>query len=309
MCNVASRHADLDGPVHYLDLGGDGPPLVGVHGLGGSALNWIAVGEGLAAHHRVLALDLRGFGETPLGAGTRLRDNVRLLDLFLREVVGRPATLVGNSMGGLLSVRQAAEHPDTVCNLVLVDPALPWSQRGPLTAPMYALLAVLLAPGPGDRALYGRMRRLGPERAVNTALRVVCAHPDRLPDHVVRAHVELERRRMSLPWSQRAFAQASRSLLWALARGADSETYRRVRAPVLILHGDSDRLVPAGNSQQIGRLFGWQVEVLAEVGHVPMLEVPDVFVRVVLSWLGTSACPELGDPSLAAPPRTATSAA
>src|SRR5215472_1377088 len=125
MCNVASRHADLDGPVHYLDLGGDGPPLVGVHGLGGSALNWIAVGEGLAAHHRVLALDLRGFGETPLGAGTRLRDNVRLLDLFLREVVGRPATLVGNSMGGLLSVRQAAEHPDTVCNLVLVDPALP----------------------------------------------------------------------------------------------------------------------------------------------------------------------------------------
>ena len=114
---------------------------------------------------------------------------------------------------------------------------------------------------------------------------------------------------MSLPWSQRAFAQASRWLLWALARGADSETYRRVRAPVLILHGDSDRLVPAGNSQQIGRLFGWRVEVLAEVGHVPMLEVPDVFVRVVLSWLGTSVCPGLGDPSLAAPPGTATSAA
>ena len=78
----------------------------------------------------------------------------------------------------------ASRHAD------LVDPALPWSRRGPFTAPMYALLAALLAPGPGDRALYARMRRLGPERAVNTALRIVCAHPDRLPDHMVRANVE-----------------------------------------------------------------------------------------------------------------------
>src|SRR5262249_58391081 len=150
MLSVVSRHADLDGPVHYLDFGGDGPPLVCVHGLGGSALNWTAVGAGLAAHHHVLALDLRGFGQTPLGSATRLRDNVRLLDLFLRQVVGRPATLVGNSMGGLLSVWQAAEHPDTVCNLVLVDPALPWGRRGPLRAATYPLFPALLAPGLGD---------------------------------------------------------------------------------------------------------------------------------------------------------------
>ena len=309
MCIVASRHADLEGPVHYLDLGGGGPPLVCVHGLGGSALNWTAVGAGLAAHHHVLALDLRGFGRTPLGSATRLGDNVRLLDLFLRQVVGRPATLVGNSMGGLLSVWQAAEHPDTVCNLVLVDPALPWGRRGPLRAATYALFAALLAPGLGDRALFVRMRRLGPERAVNTALRMVCTDPDRVPKDVVRAHVELERHRLQSPRSQRAFAQAGRSLFRALARGADFRTYGRVRAPVLILHGDGDRLVPAGNSRQIGRLFGWQVEILPEVGHVPMLEVPDVFVRVVLSWLGTQACPELGNPPRTSQAGRATSAA
>lgn len=300
MCNVVSRHVDLEGPVHYLDFGGHGPPLVCVHGLGGSALNWIAVGTELAAHHRVLALDLRGFGRTPLGAGTRLRDNERLLDLFLREVAGRPATLVGNSMGGLLSVRHAAKHPDTVRNLVLVDPALPWRRQRALNAPMYAFFIALLTPGLGDRAVYTRMRRLGPERVVTTALRIVCADPQRIPDDVMRAHVELERHRLGSPSSRRAFAQASRSLLWALARGADSRIYGQVRAPVLVLHGDSDRLVPAGNSQQIGRRFGWRVEVLPRVGHVPMLEAPDDFVRVVLSWLGTQLCPEWESPALAA---------
>lgn len=297
-----SRHADLEGPVHYLDFGGDGPPLLCVHGLGGSALNWMAVGTRLAAHHHVLALDLRGFGRTPLGTGTRLRENERLLDLFLREVVGRPATLVGNSMGGLLSVRHAAKHPDTVRNLVLVDPALPWRRQRALNAPMYSFFTALLTPGLGDRALYARIRRLGPEGAVNAVLRIVSADPQRIPDDVVRAHVELERRRLGSPRSLRAFAQASRSLLWALARGADSRIYGQIRAPVLILHGDSDRLVPAGNSQQIGRRFGWRVEVLPDVGHVPMLEAPDTFVGAVLSWLGGQLSRERESPPLASLP-------
>src|SRR5947209_5928929 len=84
---MVSKHADLDGPVHYLDFGGSGPALVCAHGLSGSALNWMAVGPALAERHRVLALDLRGFGRTPLGPGTRLGDNRHLLDRFLRDVV------------------------------------------------------------------------------------------------------------------------------------------------------------------------------------------------------------------------------
>src|SRR5262247_294097 len=119
---MVSRHADLDGPVHYLDFGGDGPPLVCVHGLSGSALNWTLVAPALADRHRVFAVDLRGFGRTPLGPGSRLSDNRHLLDLFLREVAGGPTTLVGNSMGGLVSVLQAAAAPETVSSLVLVDP-------------------------------------------------------------------------------------------------------------------------------------------------------------------------------------------
>ena len=284
---MESRHVDLEGPVHYLDFGGDGPPLVCLHGLGGSALNWMAVGPALAVQHRALALDLRGFGHTPLGTGTRLQDNQRLLDLFLREVAGPPATLVANSMGGLLAVRQAVNHPDTVHNLVLVDPALPWRRGRLFDVRIYAFFAVLLTPGLGERALFERIRSVGAERAVEAAFNIVCANPDRVPAHVVGAHVELERNRMRWLRSQRALAQAARSLLWALTTGGGAKTYGRVRTPVLLLQGKRDRLVPVRNSLEIGQRFGWLVEVLPEVGHVPMMEAPDEFARVTLSWLGT----------------------
>jgi len=281
-----SKYADLDGPLHYLDFGGQGSAMVCVHGLAGSALNWMSVGKALAADHRVLAPDLRGFGRTPMGPGTRLRDNERLVDLFLREVAGTPAIVVANSMAGLLAVRQAAAHPETVEALVLVDPALPWRGRRPFDLAIAALFGALLTPGIGGGLLRRRARRWGAERVVQAAFQLCCADPSRLPRDVVRAHVEQQAERMTSPRSQRALAQAARSLLWALARRGHAVSYQRVRAPVLIVHGDRDRLVPVDFSRAIVQRFGWDLEVLPDVGHLPMLEAPDDFVRVTLGWLG-----------------------
>src|SRR5262245_18159552 len=204
----------------------------------------MAVGAGLAEHHHVLAPDLRGFGLTPLGHGTRLGDNQRLLDRFLREVAGTPAVLVGNSMGGLLAVRQAALHPGTVSALILVDPALPWRAHRPLDVPLYAFFTALVTPGLGDHLLGVRARRWGAERVVRTALALCCADPARVPAAALRAHVELETERLTSHRAQRAVAQASRSLLWALFRRGQATLYRSVAAPVLVVHGDRDRLVP-----------------------------------------------------------------
>lgn len=284
---MVSRYADLEGPVHYLDFGGDGPPLVCVHGLSGSALNWMAVGPALAAEHRVLALDLRGFGRTPLGPGSRLGDNRRLLDLFLREVVRGPAVLVGNSMGGLLAVVQAADRPGSVSGLVLVDPALPWRGRRPFDLSVYGFFAALLPPVAGEAVLDWGGRRWGAERVVAGVLAACCVDPGRVPADMVRALVDQEVERLAWPRSHRALAQAARSLLWALGRGGLMSTYRRVRAPVLVVHGERDRIVPAGFSVAVGARFGWRVEVLPDAGHVPMMEVPDDFLRVTLGWLAS----------------------
>lgn len=282
---MVSKHADLDGPVHYLDFGGSGPALVCVHGLSGSALNWMAVAPAFAERYRVLAVDLRGFGRTPLGPGSRLRDNRRLLDLFLRRVAGGRAVVVGNSMGGLLAVLQAAAAPDTVSRLVLVDPALPWRGRRPFDLSLWAFFGSLLTPLIGEATLVWSGRRMGATRVVHGVLDACCVDASRLPEAMVRALVDQETERFASPRSFRALAQASRSLLLALGRRGLMGTYARVSAPVLVVHGAADRLVPAAFSLAIGRRFGWRVELLPDAGHVPMMEVPADFLSVALGWL------------------------
>ena len=97
--------------MHYVDFGGSGRPVLMVHGLGGNALNWMAVGPAIAETRRALAIDLAGFGQTPLfGRAATVGANVALVHDFIDGVVGEPVMLMGNSMGGYISVVEAAAH-------------------------------------------------------------------------------------------------------------------------------------------------------------------------------------------------------
>ena len=126
-----SRWVDVGGPVHYRAWEGPGDAtFVLVHGLGGSLVNWALVAPDLARRGQVVALDLAGFGLTPLGTrGSDLAANQRLVDGFLRALDLSPVILIGNSMGGMLSLLQAARAPETVRSLVLVDAAFPRTNR------------------------------------------------------------------------------------------------------------------------------------------------------------------------------------
>src|SRR5450759_1234702 len=144
-----SRWVDLGVPVHYVDHGGpaDGPLLVMVHGLGGSLVNWAALAPLLTDTCRVLALDLLGFGHTQAGThSTSVTANQHMLQRFLSEVAGGPVILVGNSMGGLITILQATQHPESVTAVVLIDPALPvkvGSQPDPLVAASFGMYAAV----------------------------------------------------------------------------------------------------------------------------------------------------------------------
>lgn len=288
----SSHWVDLDGPVHYVDYGGpsDGPRLVCVHGLGGSAVNWAAVGPALAQSCRVMAIDLAGFGRTQGGdRPTTVRANQQLLNGFLDEVAGSPVILVGNSMGGLISVLQTDAHPETVAGLVLVDPALPVGVRArphPLVALLFAAYAV---PAVG-RTLMSRRRALrSVEDQAMDVLRLCCADASRVPAEVVAEHLELARERQAFPDIDAELVLAARSLLWVLARRRrHASMLRSIDVPVLLLHGDKDRLVPIAAARSTAAANPlWRFEIAHGVGHVPQLEVPDWTITHILDWLAT----------------------
>ena len=285
---MRSRTLDLGGPLHVADFDGTGPTMVLVHGLGGSHANWLAVGSGLAAYARVVAPDLPGFGLTPLaGRSADVRANVQLLDRLLDALAGGPVVLVGNSMGGLIAMIEAAEHPEKVAGLVLVAPAQP-RPRGSRVDPLVALtFAAYAFPGVGERFLRWRAAWLGPERLVEQTLRFCCADPAGVPAEVVAAHVEMARARERMAWAQPAFLAAARSILAVLWRSGDVQALiRRIRAPTLLVQGTEDRLVPLAASRALAELRpDWRLAVLDGVGHVPQLEAPERFLATVAGWL------------------------
>ena len=283
------RHkvADLGGPVHYLDFGGSGSAVVLVHGLAGSAINWMAVGPEIAKSHRARAIDLAGFGQTPLlDRSATVAANAALVHDFITEVVREPAILIGNSMGGHISILEAADHPDWVGAMVLVDPAIPGTHVTRPEPAMLGVMAALSVPGLAQTLVDRQSRALGPEGLVERAFALVSADASRLEPDVVEAHVQLTRERAHLGRQNgRAFVQATRSIG---LRMADPRFWTKVAAvtcPTLVVHGSLDRLIPVSAARElVRRRPDWQLEVLEGVGHVPMLETPGLFMQVLRGW-------------------------
>ena len=291
--------SDLDGPVHWIEFGPedapgrDGTPIVFVHGLGGSHLNWCLIGPRLAAGRRAVALDLHGFGLTP---GTRatstVQQNTRLLDRFVREVTGMPVILAGNSMGGLISILQASAAPDTGRGLVLFDPALPAPPRLPDRQVGSQFLMYAL-PGVGEFYLRSVLSRRPPQLAVQRVIDLCFADPSRIDPAMFAASIALAAERQSQRQGQdqrardEAFLAASRSLLRVAGRrGRYWQMMASIRVPVLLIGGEADRLVPAASMRQAAaRNPSWETVILPGVGHTPQLEVPDAVAGRIADWL------------------------
>src|SRR6187431_232605 len=113
------RTIDLDGPVAYREW--DGPPdtaFVLVHGLGASHLSWVQVAEGLSGLGRVHAIDLPGFGASPLaGRHAGLMDHRRIVSGFIASLSAGRVVLAGSSMGGALSMLHAAVEPSSLSGI------------------------------------------------------------------------------------------------------------------------------------------------------------------------------------------------
>ncbi|HYB18775.1 MAG TPA: alpha/beta hydrolase [Streptosporangiaceae bacterium] len=291
---------DLGGPVHWIEFSPSygegqplqGPPIVFVHGLGGSHLNWCLIGPELAAGRRAVALDLHGFGLTPGSrATTTVRANASLVDRFVREVTGTPVILVGNSMGGLISILQTAAQPDTVQGLVLIDPALPLP-RGKADPRVTGELLLFALPGLGEMFVSRYLMRRSPEQAVRQVYDLCFTDPSRADPEVIAADIALAERRQPTSAHQASvragtFLAAARSMLRVLSlRRGYFQMMAGITVPVLLIGGEDDRLIPAAAMRQASARFPhWESVILPGVGHAPMLEVPGAVVGTMRDWL------------------------
>ncbi|HYI46508.1 MAG TPA: alpha/beta hydrolase [Actinomycetota bacterium] len=284
------KTVDIDGPINYVDFGGDGPEMILVHGLGGSVQNWFAVAPGLAENYRVTAVDLVGFGRTPRpeGRSAKVRDNRLVLDRFVDEVAGGSSILVGNSMGGAISILEAAQEPDKVAALVLVDPAVPYP-AGQEADPVVAMTFGTYMMDNAEELVTAYLTQVGPEAAVRTTMELCCVDADRVPAEVLDAQIELMKERSEMEWANGSMVEAARSLLELNANEDDFfAAVKAITAPTLLVHGDSDRLIPLTAAQQLANIRpDWRFEVFADTGHVPQLETPERFLSVVGGWLET----------------------
>jgi pimeloyl-ACP methyl ester carboxylesterase len=248
---------------------GSGPPLVLLHGLGGTWEYWGRTMALLAGSARCVALDLPGFGNSDAPAGGFTLDSaVDGLARALRALDAGPAVICGHSLGGPLSVRLALRHPDTVSRLVLVGPsglkpAPPWQSRALKLVPLYRLMR--RAPFAWEHWLL----HVTPVR--RAALRALVHDPATVDDETARSLVDGGRKARALRGAIKA----------SFATGLSGEA-ARASVPINAIWGDRDRMVPPEDSAILERAVpGPTVRFLAGCGHLPMVERPEAFAALL----------------------------
>ena len=264
----------------------DSPPAVFVHGLGGSSSNWTDLIGLLSGHLHARALDLPGFGrsEPPPGFHYTLDEHTEAVAGLISSWGRGPVHLFGNSMGGAIATRFAAENPELVRTLTLISPALPTLRPHGNNA----LVGALAVPGIGAR-LMSRLRRLPADELVMEVMNRVVYDVSQAPARRREAAIqELEQMR-SHSWGDEALIQSTRGLISAyLARGPRSlwQQAASVEAPTLLIWGRHDTLVSPQLARSAASAFPHsRLLLLDAAGHVAQIERPLTVARAVVELL------------------------
>lgn len=262
--------------LHYL-IGGEGPPLVMLHGFGADKDNWTRIAAELTADYQVVAPDLPGFGvsDHPLGADYRARTQAQRVHAFVQKLNLAPVHIAGNSMGGAIAGAYAAAYPEDTRSLWLLAPG------GVQSAPASELRQMIQD---------GKKNPLLP--ATNeeffALLDFVFEEEPYIPAPIkyVLAQRAIERR----PLLTDIFTQIVNEDLALEKELADSPV------PTLILWGKQDRLLHVGGAQILADAIpNAQVVLQDNTGHAPMIERPQDSAEAFRRF--AKSLPEPGSPA------------
>jgi pimeloyl-ACP methyl ester carboxylesterase len=278
-----TRHLTVDGrKVGVVDTGGDGPPLLFIHGLGGIWQNWLLNIPAFMGSHRCVAVDLPGFGLSEAPAGEiSMPGFAHTVDEVCDQLGIEEPVVVGNSMGGFVGAELAVSFPTRVSKLVLVAAAglsTEYLSREPLLAGARAFMALTARTGLRGSPVVKRprLRRI--------ALQPVVRYPERLS---VPLATELVKG-ANAPGFMEAFG--------ALMSYSFRDKLERIEVPALVVWGRNDMLIPVADAEMFEHLIGDNAHsvIFEDTGHLPMLERPTRFNELLGSFLAGERAPERG---------------
>lgn len=266
-----------DTPINVIELG-EGPALVFVHGLSGSWPNWLEQLPVFAAGHRVIALDLPGFGRSPMppGGEVSITGYADLLDALLEQLGVETATVVGNSMGGFIAAELAIRHPQRVERLALISPAglsthqdpriaryLPWLRRMERLAAAYGGWVASHSDAVARRPVLR-----------NAFFGMIVPHPRQLPAALIAEQLR----------------GAGKPGLIAATQAISEYDLRphleRIACPTLVVWGDRDRVITRRDLEAFAELIPGARKVMYEdTGHMSQLERPAEFNALLEEFL------------------------
>jgi pimeloyl-ACP methyl ester carboxylesterase len=278
-----TKRLEIDGrEVSVVDTGGDGPPLLFVHGLGGLWQNWLLNIPAFMGSHRCVALDLPGFGGSAVPRGEiSIPGFARTADAVCDRLGIDCPVVVGNSMGGFVGAELALSFPTRVAKLVLVSAAglsTEYAVREPVMAAARGWAALTAHTGVRSD---GVVRRPRLRRA---ALQLVVRYPERL----------------SLPLATELVRGAGAEGFVPAFEGLRAYSFRdklpRIEIPVLIVWGRNDILIPVDDAERFEQLIGENSRsvIFDDTGHLPMLERPSRFNALLTSFIAGEREPERG---------------
>ena len=266
---------EVDGTtINYVDIGdGELEPIVFVHGLGGQWQNWLENIPRAALERRVIALDLPGFGCTPMP-----RDRVtipgygRCVDTLCEQLSLGRVDIVGNSMGGYIAAEVAIQFPQRIDQLILVSAA------GITTADIARRPILTVGRIATAMVSYGaaRHRQIASRpKSRHMALALVARYPS-----LLKADFAYEG--FFKGAGKPGFDDALRACLEYDYR----ERLPDIRQPTLIVWGEKDSIIPVKDAEEFERLIpDSRKVVMRDTGHIPMAERPATFNDLMMDFL------------------------
>ncbi len=286
-CALAAGDAPVDGPFARLgppdapvklfyEEEGQGAPVLLIHGFGTSSYTWRHIIPALALKHRVIAVDLKGFGQSdkPFDARYSVLDQAELLAQFIEDHDLRDLTIVGHSFGGGVALRLALDHDTRLAGrikkLVLLD-SIAYPQHIPvffrlLDLPFVSHLGVRMVP---------------PTVQTRVALRIAYFDDDKIDPEEVETYAAP----LKTAAGKHAIIYSARQIM---PDDIDTiaESYTSITLPTLILWCDHDRIVPLEIGLKLRRaLRNSTLRLVQDCGHMPQEEQPETTFELLQSFI------------------------